>query len=82
MDDKDIFQKFYAKNLARRLIHNASVSDDAEKLMIAGLKAVCGYEYTSKLQRMFNDIQVSSEINSKFREHCNERNLNLGGTQS
>jgi hypothetical protein len=80
VDDKDIFQKFYAKSLTRRLIHNASVSDDAEKLMIERLKAVCGYEYTSKLQRMFTDTQVSSEINSRFREYCSEHNLNLGGT--
>eukprot|EP01121_Diplochlamys_sp_Union-15-3_P014839 TRINITY_DN4792_c0_g1_i2.p1 TRINITY_DN4792_c0_g1~~TRINITY_DN4792_c0_g1_i2.p1 ORF type:complete len:316 (-),score=32.95 TRINITY_DN4792_c0_g1_i2:85-999(-) len=53
--------------LAKRLIHATSVSDDAEKVMISGLKGACGFEYTSKLQRMFNDIQLSQEINEKFR---------------
>jgi hypothetical protein len=81
VDDKDVFQKFYSKNLARRLIHNTSVSDDAEKFMIAGLKETCGFEYTSKLQRMFNDIQLSNEINDKFKEYCNERNITLEGTK-
>lgn len=38
VDDKDVFQKFYSKMLAKRLIHATSVSDDAEKFMIAGLK--------------------------------------------
>jgi hypothetical protein len=38
IDDKDVFQKFYSKMLARRLIHGTSVSDDAESVMIGGLK--------------------------------------------
>jgi hypothetical protein len=33
-----VFQKFYSKMLAKRLIHTTSASDDAEKFMIAGLK--------------------------------------------
>lgn len=39
VDDKDVFQKFYSKMLARRLIHGTSVSDDSESVMISGLKA-------------------------------------------
>ena len=30
-----------------------SASDDAEASMISKLKQACGFEYTSKLQRMF-----------------------------
>lgn len=78
LDDKDVFEKFYCKGLARRLIHKASVGDDAEKFMISGFKAICGYEYTSKMQRMFDDIQVSNDLNDKFRQHCAELNRNLG----
>ncbi len=40
VDDKDVFQKFYSKMLARRLIHGTSLSDDAESAMIGGLKQV------------------------------------------
>jgi len=53
IDDKDVFQKFYSKMLARRLIHGTSVSDDAESLMIGGLKQACGFEYTSKLHNVY-----------------------------
>lgn len=53
IEDKDIFQKFYSKMLAKRLIHFASASDEAEGNMISKLKDACGFEYTSKLQRMF-----------------------------
>lgn len=40
VDDKDVFQKFYSKMLARRLIHGTSISDDAESAMIGGLKVM------------------------------------------
>jgi len=29
----------------------------------------CGFEYTSKLQRMFQDIGVSKDLNDKFKSH-------------
>jgi len=53
MDDKDVFQKSYSRNLANRLVQQTSSNDDAEASMISKLKHCCGYEYTSKLQRMF-----------------------------
>jgi len=70
-----VFQKFYSKMLARRLIHGTSVSDDAASAMIGGLKRACGYEYTSKLQRMFNDMSLSSDINEKFKEYLEQNHL-------
>jgi len=38
VDDKDVFQKFYSRMLAKRLIYDNSVSDDAESNMISRLK--------------------------------------------
>lgn len=143
IEDKDVFQKFYAKMLAKRLVHQNSASDDAEASMISKLKVVhnwnlvhlmtmplialkhiwsvcrfycdiaiafwlvcwitirkifsgcsvfglcftwghpcfngmscplsqqqaCGFEYTSKLQRMFQDIGVSKDLNEQFKKH-------------
>ncbi|CAG2225779.1 cullin-1-like [Mytilus edulis] len=69
IEDKDVFQKFYSKMLAKRLVQHMSASDDAEASMISKLKQACGFEYTSKLQRMFQDISVSKELNDQFREH-------------
>ncbi|KAK3105718.1 hypothetical protein FSP39_004163 [Pinctada imbricata] len=69
IEDKDVFQKFYMKMLAKRLVHHMSASDDAEASMISKLKQACGFEYTSKLQRMFQDISVSKELNDHFKEH-------------
>lgn len=41
IDDKDIFQKFYSRSLAKRLIHQQTQSMDAEEAMINRLKQVC-----------------------------------------
>ncbi|QGI77810.1 hypothetical protein CEK25_004539 [Fusarium fujikuroi] len=69
IEDKDVFQKFYSRMLARRLVHSNSSSDDAETSMISKLKEACGFEYTNKLQRMFQDMQISKDLNKDFREH-------------
>jgi cullin 1 len=68
IEDKDVFQKFYSRMLARRLVHTSSSSDDSETSMISKLKEACGYEYTNKLQRMFQDMQISKDLNSGFKE--------------
>ena len=75
IEDKDVFQKFYSRMLAKRLVHSNSASEDAEISMIGKLKEACGFEYTNKLQRMFQDIQTSADLNSAFKD-LNERALN------
>ncbi|KAM7541218.1 hypothetical protein Aperf_G00000044240 [Anoplocephala perfoliata] len=68
VEDKDVFQKFYSNMLARRLVNNQSISEDAEGSMITLLKNSCGLEYTSKLQRMFQDVSSSRDLNACFNE--------------
>ena len=72
IEDKDVFQKFYSRMLAKRLVHSSSASEDAETSMIGKLKEACGYEYTNKLQRMFQDIQISADLNSSFKDWANK----------
>ena len=68
IEDKDVFQKFYSRLLSKRLINFSSSSDDAESNMITKLKDACGYEYTSKLQRMFQDMALCKDLNDQFKE--------------
>lgn len=76
--DKDVFQKFYIKFFGRRLIQSTSSSDDAELNMISKLREACGYEYTSKLQRMYQDVAVvSKELNEKFKEELKSKGETL-----
>jgi cullin 1 len=67
VEDKDVFQKFYSKMLAKRLVNFTSASDDAETSMIGKLKEACGFEYTNKLQRMFQDMQISKDLNDNYK---------------
>jgi cullin 1 len=67
VEDKDVFQKFYSKMLAKRLVNSSSVSDDAETSMIGKLKEACGFEYISKLQKMFQDIGTSKDLDTAFK---------------
>jgi cullin 1 len=54
--------------LAKRLVNGTSASDDAEGSMISKLKEACGFEYTSKLQRMLTDMSLSKELNDQFKD--------------
>ncbi|VDP87794.1 unnamed protein product [Echinostoma caproni] len=76
LDDKDMFQRFYQKMLFKRLISNVPPAMDLEELVIGQLKAVCGYEFTNKFHRMFNDIQLGPELNRDFAEYLKTLNVN------
>lgn len=68
IDDKDVYQKFYARLLAKRLVGETSISDDAEKQMLGELRSICGFEFTAKLQRMFQDIGTSRDVSNAFND--------------
>ena len=78
IEEKDVFQKFYTKLFAKRLVQSSSASDDSENSMINKLKALCGYEYTAKLQRMFQDIHLSKDFGKSFDERLKNSKTNLG----
>ncbi|KEH41032.1 cullin-3A-like protein [Medicago truncatula] len=59
LQEKDVFEKYYKKHLAKRLLSGKTVSDDAERSLIAKLKTECGYEFTAKLEGMLTDMKTS-----------------------
>ncbi|KAF8533344.1 Cullin family-domain-containing protein [Trichophaea hybrida] len=58
---KDVFEAFYKKDLARRLLLGRSASVDAERLMLTKLKTECGAGFTNNLEAMFKDMDLSKE---------------------
>jgi Cullin family/Cullin protein neddylation domain len=58
---KDIFEAFYKRDLAKRLLWNRVISMDAEKYVCSLLKAECGTAYTAKIEGMFQDVEWSRE---------------------
>ncbi|CAF1052407.1 unnamed protein product [Rotaria sp. Silwood1] len=73
IQDKDIFQKFYGRLLAKRLVDQLSASDDYEESLISKLGATCGFEYASKLQRMFQDIRLSTSLIKEYKTYCENK---------
>ncbi|KAJ3302198.1 Cullin-4 [Kappamyces sp. JEL0829] len=65
---KDVFEAFYGKALAKRLLLNKSASVDAEKSMLVKLKSECGAGFTTKLEGMFKDIDLSREVVQSFQD--------------
>ena len=76
LSDKDVFESFYKQHLAKRLLGNRSVSDDAERSMVSLLKAECGYQFTTKLEGMFNDMRISRETRDKYKSHKRQQEMN------
>ena len=80
---KDVFEAFYKKDLAKRLLVGKSASVDAEKSMLLKLKhgsslslihlslnriLECGNVFTSKLEGMFKDMELSKDIMAAFEQ--------------
>ncbi|KAH8284708.1 hypothetical protein KR018_012036 [Drosophila ironensis] len=74
---KDVFEAFYKKDLAKRLLVGKSASVDSEKSMLSKLKQECGGGFTSKLEGMFKDMELSRDINIAFRGHALSNNRDV-----
>ncbi|XP_063490923.1 cullin-4B isoform X1 [Symphalangus syndactylus] len=76
---KDVFEAFYKKDLAKRLLVGKSASVDAEKSMLSKLKHECGAAFTSKLEGMFKDMELSKDIMIQFKQVKYMQNQNVPG---
>ncbi|KAB0394165.1 hypothetical protein E2I00_001524, partial [Balaenoptera physalus] len=73
---KDVFEAFYKKDLAKRLLVGKSASVDAEKSMLSKLKHAA---FTSKLEGMFKDMELSKDIMIQFKQVKYMQNQNVPG---
>jgi len=69
LSDKDVFESFYKQHLAKRLLSGKTVGDEAERAVVSQLKAECGYQFTSKLEGMFNDMRISQDMRDAYKAH-------------
>ncbi|KAL7070006.1 hypothetical protein ACQ4LE_010780 [Meloidogyne hapla] len=66
---KDVFEAFYKKDLAKRLLLGRSASVDAEKAMLSKLRTECGAGLTQKLEGMFKDMELSKDFCATFKQY-------------
>ncbi|KAG4027998.1 hypothetical protein MFRU_025g00640 [Monilinia fructicola] len=74
IQDKDMFERYYKKHLAKRLLLGKSESTEVEKQMISRMKMEIGNSFTTKLEGMFKDVTMSEELTSNYRNYID----NLG----
>lgn len=74
VDERDLFEEHYSRLLSRRLVNQNSANQDLEASMVSKLNELCGFEYTNKLQRMFQDITTSSELQQYFHTNLQKPN--------
>jgi hypothetical protein len=66
LHSKDVFEAFYKRELAKRLLTGRAVSTDMEWSFLTKLKTECGTSYTSKMEGMFADMELSREIMGNY----------------
>ena len=69
IQDKDMFERYYKKHLSRRLLMDKSASLEIEKQMVGRMKIELGNTFTSKMEGMFKDMVISSELTANYRDH-------------
>jgi cullin 1 len=66
--DKDLFREHYCIMLAKRMLLQKSVSYDMEVGMLARLKALCGPNFTKKIEDMLADLRVAEDANREYND--------------
>jgi len=74
---KDVFEAFYKKDLAKRLLMSKSASIDSEKSMLSKLKQECGSQFTWKLEGMFKDIDISKDLMTGYKNTKTNHSVDL-----
>ena len=69
VQNKDVFMRYHKAHLTRRLILDTSADSEKEENMVEWLREVgMPADYVNKLARMFQDVKVSEDLNTQFRE--------------
>ncbi|KAH6624560.1 Cullin family-domain-containing protein [Chaetomium sp. MPI-SDFR-AT-0129] len=79
IEGKDVFEAFYKRDLARRLLMGRSASQDAERSMLAKLKVECGSSFTHNLEQMFKDQELAREEMASYKEWMNDTGRTADG---
>lgn len=72
LNDKDAFEEYYRRLLAKRLINGNSKSEELEESIIQRLQEENSIEYTSKMTKMFSDMKASEDLKANIKDHVSE----------
>ncbi|KAI9889345.1 MAG: Cullin-3 [Vezdaea aestivalis] len=69
LNDKDKFELYYKKHLARRLLMKRSISTEIELQILSRMKQELGHNVTQKLEGMFRDMATSDDMTLAYHNH-------------
>jgi cullin 3 len=69
LGEKDKFELYYQKHLARRLLQQKSERQDIETEMISRMKRELGNNFTYKFEGMFKDMKLSKDESEAYGKH-------------
>ncbi|GAA5975531.1 hypothetical protein JCM10908_005192 [Rhodotorula pacifica] len=67
LTEKDAFERYYCQHLSKRLLNQKSVSDDAERNMLAKFRIEAGSQFTKAAEGMMKDMKVSDDTVQEYR---------------
>ena len=65
--NKDKFETYYKKHMAKRLLMKKSVSRDLERQVLSKMKMKIGNQFTQKLEGLIRDTELSDNLNANIR---------------
>eukprot|EP00834_Sanchytrium_tribonematis_P000913 NODE_19_length_47148_cov_1.447810.p4 type:complete len:694 gc:universal NODE_19_length_47148_cov_1.447810:10416-8335(-) len=65
--DKDLFLLHYSKLLSKRLLNGGVSIKELESAQILEFQKINGQEYTVKLQKMLQDVDISADLSRNFK---------------
>lgn len=72
---KAVFEAFYKKDLARRLLMGRTQSFDAERSMLTRLRNECGANFTHNLESMFKDMDLARDEMKAYSQLLADRGI-------
>lgn len=79
LQGKDYFEMVFKRDLSRRLLLHRYISLDLERSFVARLKHECGSAFTSKLEGMFKDMDLSKDVTAAYHEQRRKRRSSTTG---
>lgn len=77
-----LLNKSISDDSEKNMISKLKVSwrfNEKISIILLNFQTECGCQFTSKLEGMFKDMQVSNTIMDEFKTHVNNQNLSLSG---
>ncbi|OAF69728.1 hypothetical protein A3Q56_02518 [Intoshia linei] len=77
LNAKDVFETFYKSALSKRLLTLRNSMYDLEKQMLLRFREECGSQFTTQLEKMFEDLEISYKISKLYNDVNRSTHVNF-----